>query len=429
MVDCSKPLTIRLRPVARGDNQACSFATAETWAGRCSSSSSAQQSCAVRFGDTTQAELERAMSSNMLAAATNTKIRWAVKLYNEWASSRGVTPLENVVEVAAINEQLSRFVLEVRRTDGESYPPCTLYQLVVCLQRALKDRLDVKVLKDSVFKPLQATLDTEMKRLTSLGLNKVKSKELIDFALEERLWQSGALGSTDPHTLLDTLVFVFGKHFALRGKAEHRNLKWRNLLLQGGNRSLIFEEDCSKTNRGGLLHRKVKGRAVEAFAYGADYERCPVKLFLKYRSLCPSVAVVPDGAFYLTPKKVISSDVWFTSVPVGVNRLCGAVKRICSRAGVKGNYTNHSLRSTYATRLFGAGVEEQLIQEGTGHRSLEALRAYKRSDGKQRELASRVVEGASEDSCVPRKSLGQSAEGGVAGGVIIYNYGNCNVMN
>lgn len=35
----------------------------------------------------------------------------------------------------------------------------------------------------------------------------------------------------------------------------------------------------------------------------------------------------------------------------------------------RSRYTNHSLRATAATRLYAAGVDEQLIAEKTGHRS------------------------------------------------------------
>ena len=40
--------------------------------------------------------------------------------------------------------------------------------------------------------------------------------------------------------------------------------------------------------------------------------------------------------------------------------------------------TNHSLRATAATRLYSRGVDEQTIQEVTGHKSL-AVRKYKRT--------------------------------------------------
>ena len=44
-----------------------------------------------------------------------------------------------------------------------------------------------------------------------------------------------------------------------------------------------------------------------------------------------------------------------------------------------------------ATRLYQAGVEEQLIMERTGHRSIEGVRNYKRTCNGQREATSDVL--------------------------------------
>ena len=52
--------------------------------------------------------------------------------------------------------------------------------------------------------------------------------------------------------------------------------------------------------------------------------------------------------------------------------------------------TNHSLRATTATRLYQAGVDEQLVIEMTGHRSLEGVRSYKRTSDQQRETLSDI---------------------------------------
>ena len=49
-----------------------------------------------------------------------------------------------------------------------------------------------------------------------------------------------------------------------------------------------------------------------------------------------------------------------------------------SKVGVVGK-TNHSLRATGASLLFQAGVAEKIVQERTGHRSVKALRLYKRT--------------------------------------------------
>ena len=62
------------------------------------------------------------------------------------------------------------------------------------------------------------------------------------------------------------------------------------------------------------------------------------------------------------------------------------MKTVCEQAGLNGFYTNHSLRSTAATRMYQNQCSEQLIQEVTGHRSL-AVRGYKHTSEEQRQFA------------------------------------------
>ena len=55
------------------------------------------------------------------------------------------------------------------------------------------------------------------------------------------------------------------------------------------------------------------------------------------------------------------------------------IKVICDRAGLKGNFTNHSGKRTCATQLYIAGVDEQEIMARTRHRSEKSVRKYKQS--------------------------------------------------
>ena len=64
---------------------------------------------------------------------------------------------------------------------------------------------------------------------------------------------------------------------------------------------------------------------------------------------------------------------------------------MCKAAGIHGYKTNHSLRATAATRLYQAGVDEQLIMEVTGHQSLDGVRSYKRTSQEQREELSDIM--------------------------------------
>ena len=68
---------------------------------------------------------------------------------------------------------------------------------------------------------------------------------------------------------------------------------------------------------------------------------------------------------------------------------------MCSKAGISGFKTNHSLPATSATRLYHQGVDEQLIMERTGHRSIESVRSYKRTDKQQEKRIPNLLQQAS----------------------------------
>lgn len=62
-----------------------------------------------------------------------------------------------------------------------------------------------------------------------------------------------------------------------------------------------------------------------------------------------------------------------------------------------GFFSNHSLRASCATRLFNAGVDEQLIARQTGHRS-SAIRAYKRPTPHLERTVSSAIQGSKSDN-------------------------------
>ena len=68
-----------------------------------------------------------------------------------------------------------------------------------------------------------------------------------------------------------------------------------------------------------------------------------------------------------------------------------SILRDISAEGGISKKTNHSLRATGATVLINAGVPEKVIQNTTGHRSLESLRTYERISNEQEQAKSRVL--------------------------------------
>ena len=75
----------------------------------------------------------------------------------------------------------------------------------------------------------------------------------------------------------------------------------------------------------------------------------------------------------------------------GHNKLEGTIARLCKQAGIPGHRTNHSLHATAVTRLYQSGIDEQLVMERTGHRSLDGVGGYKHTSMAQKEALSDIL--------------------------------------
>ena len=49
---------------------------------------------------------------------------------------------------------------------------------------------------------------------------------------------------------------------------------------------------------------------------------------------------------------------------------------LSGKAGIQGRYTNHSLRAIAITPMFNGEVDEKVIAETSGHKSLRALSTH-----------------------------------------------------
>ena len=154
----------------------------------------------------------------------------AVTLYREWWYRRCAQPgcppqilwsnIEKIESLEMVNFQrsLSCFVNEVRRHDQKEFPGETLKQIVIMLQLYLeKQGLSWKLIDDPKMAKFRNTLDNIMKRRAAQGLGHRDSSLSIDLDDEDKLWEEGILGNSDPDQLRDTLFFLLGIHFALRG--------------------------------------------------------------------------------------------------------------------------------------------------------------------------------------------------------------------
>ena len=342
---------------------------------------------------------------------TMKKVHWVRHMYTDWRQYRNNTAhLENVLsdieDVDSLSKELlckdiCKFITEVKKVDGTEFLSRTMYDIVICLQFWLESNgINWKLISEDEFSDVKWTLDNVLKSRYLQGVGaKVWQAEVLTFSEEEILWSIGSLGMESPQVLLNTLVYLLGLHCALHAGKEHRSLRsipynsqFEFMKDSSGSTYVRYTEDVGlKTNKGGLKHCKVDVKSVDIYP-STNLDRCPIAVLCKYLSVLP-----PEHkchALYLQPKKNYTSDVWFLDRPVGVHTLRNTVRELCKKAGIDGFRTNHSLRSSSATRMYGDGVPEQVIQEVTGHRSL-AVHKYKRTSDNQRKIASAAISGSS----------------------------------
>ena len=90
-----------------------------------------------------------------------------------------------------------------------------------------------------------------------------------------------------------------------------------------------------------------------------------------------------------------------------INKVSSTVKQLCNSAGLEGKFSNHSLRATYASRMYANNVPEQYTKEVTGHKS-DYVRVYKRTPDELRQYTSATISDSSviknvakEQECIP----------------------------
>ena len=125
---------------------------------------------------------------------------------------------------------------------------------------------------------------------------------------EDILWEKGVVGMDNHDQLRNAVFLTIGMACAMRAGKEHHQLRSPPFESQftwehddsGGNFIRYTQDMCSKTNRGGLKHRKVDLKVVDIYPISGS-DRDPVKIIEKYISVLPKDRI--SNSFYLHSKK------------------------------------------------------------------------------------------------------------------------------
>ena len=129
-----------------------------------------------------------------------------------------------------LNIHLTRFAVEARKASGKYYPPSSLHQLLCGILRHMREInphcLNFLDKKDAHFQQLHHSPDVHFNKLHSDEIGRqVKHAEVISKNDEQRLWESGVMGVSDPKALQNAVFYTVSEILCLRGGVEHQALK------------------------------------------------------------------------------------------------------------------------------------------------------------------------------------------------------------
>ena len=343
------------------------------------------------------------MESSMLSKSSLRKNDWLERTYERWSKATkeletdiNFTDLHSLLEnnFECCGDVLAQFFHEVKKEDGSEYPPSTVGNMFRSLQMYLNENFPqrkINVKSDIEFLDVRKSVDARMIALTEAGFRTPKKQaEIVSEEMETTLWQKRILGDSNPKKLLRTVFFIVGKHFALRSRDEHHNLRAGataqiRVAGKGNNCRIEYYEDLSKNNSGGVKGEKRESKLGVIYETGC--ENCPVSIVKKYLSLIPPSA----SRFYCRANKGDNPKNWYRNQPVGVNKITEFMKDIAADAGwdLSKHWSGHSLRASCITASYDEGFSDSVVIKVSGHRSDLALRQYQRSA--KRKLKTGVV--------------------------------------
>jgi hypothetical protein len=315
-----------------------------------------------------------------------------VKTLSNWLATEKFE-LRNleVVPPRELNEYLAQYFVYIRKKDGTDYQPGSLTSMFHSVDRYLRDMKyftpenRINIMKDDTFEDARLALHSKRLQLKKQGLgNRPNRSVAVDEEEERVMWEKGVLGVGSPFALQFTLWFHLTLLMGLRGRDEHRSMRWGDLKIQKtgeGKEFLEFAERASKTRDGSSYddHRQTTPKVFCACdTLGSD--KCVVEIFKKFKGHRPVDFCYDDAPFYLQYKTdehiaKAGDNVWYKQQPIGVCSIGKMLPRACSLAGLRVR-GNHGVRATTVQRLRGASVPDDKIVQITGHRSVRTLACY-----------------------------------------------------
>ena len=369
-----------------------------------------------RFMPTTS-ELIDKFRDNSKNTNTQKSDTWTRNTFCAWSTERGMGLSLTESPVDVLIDAISPFLIEARtKVKHEKYQSDTIYLLFCGLNRVLKERdPQINLFSKTDARSIKArqTCDGLMKHLQDTEPIKKKTAPTITEDQEREMWKKGVLGDKKDN-ILDTVIFLVGKYFLLRGGEELRNFRFTDLSfdsLSDDKMKITFTERRSKNHPGGIKRSKTAGK--EGYHIEDPNMRYSLtRIIQKYINHLPTNYQNFDSFWFHLRKTATEDDEnWFTNSTIGKTALSKVVKKMFEKSGIIGNFTNHSLRVAGVNALLDSNiVSDTQIVTAAGWNAPRSLQTYKRASNTGAKTISNVVSKPAQEASNESESNSEEKE-------------------
>ena len=128
--------------------------------------------------------------------------------YEEWAEHKGMQTDLTDVPKEELDRVLQQFYAELVKKDEKEYVPESLMMMIAAVDRYVREKRGISILKDEEFEVLRKVLNGKAIDLQRSGMGKRPRKSDEE---EEILWKA-VLGKKNPMSLNYTVVFLISQH-------------------------------------------------------------------------------------------------------------------------------------------------------------------------------------------------------------------------
>ena len=139
------------------------------------------------------------------------------------------------ISLIKLNLLLCKFFKTVKKLDGTEYEPVSLTCFQRSLQLSLNERgSDMNIIDGDKFKFSRKVLSAKRRQLVvehGKGNKPNAARELTE-GEEDKLFECGEFGTSNPTVLQRTLWSIIALHFGFRAGDKSRRLKWGDVTLE-----------------------------------------------------------------------------------------------------------------------------------------------------------------------------------------------------